>query len=154
MIKGAGGRYRRATPSEVRDAAARYAAPRLVGNALVNPAATRAFVGQRLAGREAEVFCALWLNNRHAVIEFDELFIGTVDGTSVHPREVVKRCLAMNAAAVIFAHNHPSGLADPSKADELITARLKDALALVDVRVLDHLVVGNEVVSFAERGLL
>jgi len=154
MIKGAGGRYRRATANEVRDAASRCAAPRLVGNVLTNPRMTGEFLGARLAGKEAEVFCALWLNNRHAVIEFDVLFQGTVDGTSVHPREVVKRGLALNAAAVIFAHNHPSGSAEPSQADKAITSRLKDSLALVDVRVLDHIIVGKELASFAELGLL
>ena len=89
------------------------------------------------------------------MIACEELFRGTVDGSSVHPREVVKRALAHNAAAVVFAHNHPSGIAEPSQADELITRRLKEALALVDIRVLDHLIVGGDVTeSFAERGLL
>ncbi|VAW93941.1 UPF0758 family protein, partial [hydrothermal vent metagenome] len=96
-----------------------------------------------------------FLDTRHRVIEFEELFRGTIDGASVHPREVLRRALAHNAAAVILAHNHPSGIAEPSRADRHITERLTDALALVDVRVLDHLVVGDgEVVSFAERGWL
>ena len=101
------------------------------------------------------MFCCLYLDNRHRLIAFDELFRGTIDGASVHPREVVREALAHNAAALILAHNHPSGVAEPSRADELITQRLRDALALVDIRVLDHLIVaGPETLSFAERGLL
>jgi DNA repair protein RadC len=101
------------------------------------------------------VFCALFLDNRHRLIACDELFRGTIDGASVHPREVVRQALARNAAAVILAHNHPSGIAEPSQADELITLRLKDALGLVDIRVLDHLIVGDSrCVSLAERGVL
>jgi DNA repair protein RadC len=97
----------------------------------------------------------LVLDNRHRLIEYVELFRGTVDGASVHPREVVKETLKRNGAAVIFAHNHPSGHAEPSQADELITRRLRDALALIDVRVLDHFIVGDDkTLSFAERGLL
>jgi DNA repair protein RadC len=96
----------------------------------------------------------LFLDNRNRVITFEKMFYGTIDGASVYPREVVRMALKTNAAAVIFAHNHPSGVAEPSQADEQITQRLKEALALVDIRVLDHLIVGDEVVSFAERGLL
>jgi len=125
------------------------------GPALEAPQATRAFLVAQLRDRPYEVFCCLHLDNRHRLIAFDELFRGTIDGASVHPREVVKQALARNAAAVILAHNHPSGVAEPSQADELITARLREALALVDIRVLDHLVVGdNRCVSFAERGLI
>ena len=102
-----------------------------------------------------EVFGALFLDNRHRVIQVAEMFQGTIDGASVHPRVVVQRALEVNAAAVVFFHNHPSGVAEPSHADEAITRRLRDALALVDVRVLDHFVVAaGESVSFAERGLL
>ena len=102
-----------------------------------------------------EVFCVLYLDGRHRLIEYVELFRGTIDGASVHPREVVKQALEKNAAAVIFAHPHPSGIAEPSQADELITRRLKDALAIVEIRVLDHLIVAaGDVISFAERGLL
>lgn len=127
----------------------------MVGSTLVNPRATREFLQMRLRDLPYEVFCCLWLDNRHRVIAFEELFRGTIDGTSVHPREVVKQALSRNAAAVILAHNHPSGLAEPSQADELITRRLKDALALVDIRMIDHLVIGDGVCeSFAERGLL
>ena len=101
------------------------------------------------------VFACLYLDNRHRVIAFEELFHGTIDGTSVHPREVVRAALKHNAAALIFAHNHPSGVAEPSDADRRLTRRLQDALGLVDIRTLDHFVVGDgEVVSFAERGWL
>ena len=104
-------------------------------------------------GRQREVFAALFLDNRHRVIGFEELFLGTIDGATVPPREVVKRALARNAAAVIVAHNHPSGVAEPSDADRRITERIRESLALVDIRVLDHIVVGDiEVVSLAERG--
>ncbi len=132
-----------------------YAEALRTGPALEAPQATRSFLVAQLRDRPHEVFCCLHLDNRHRLIAFDELFRGTIDGASVHPREVVKQALARNAAAVIFAHNHPSGIAEPSQADELITARLREALGLVDIRVLDHLVVGdNRCVSFAERGLL
>lgn len=122
---------------------------------LRDPADTRRYVAARLRDYGHEVFACLYLDNRHRVIHFEELFRGTIDGASVHPREVVKRALHHNAAAVILAHNHPSGVAEPSRADQTLTQRLKDALALVDIRVLDHIVVGdNGTVSFAERGLL
>jgi DNA repair protein RadC len=125
------------------------------GDALTNPKATRTYLAAQLRGYTYEVFGALFLDNRHRVIAFEELFRGTIDGTSVHPREVVKRALAHNAAAVIFAHNHPSGVAEPSQADEMLTRRLKDALGLIDMRVLDHIVIGDgDAVSLAERGLL
>ncbi len=125
------------------------------GEALTSPDLTRRFLSARLRHRQHEVFACLFLDNRHRVLRFDELFRGTIDAASVYPREVVKQALACNAAAVILAHNHPSGVAEPSQADRHITRRLQDALALVDIRVLDHLVVGDgEAVSFAERGLL
>lgn len=125
------------------------------GDALSNPADTRRYLTARLRGYPHEVFACLFLDNRHRVIEFEELFTGTLDGASVHPREVVKRALAHNAAAVIFAHNHPSGVAEPSRTDEVLTANLKRALALVDVQVLDHFVVGTDTtVSFRERGMI
>ena len=125
------------------------------GPALTNPQATRDFLHMQLRDLPHEVFCCLYLDNRHRVLAFEELFRGTLDGANVHPREVVKRALAHNAAALIFAHNHPSGIAEPSQADELITHRLKEALSLVDIRVLDHLIVGDHrCESFAERGLL
>ena len=121
---------------------------------LTRPQASKDYVKLQLAEYEHEVFACVWMDNRNRVISFDKMFHGTIDGASVYPREIVKTALKHNAAAVIFAHNHPSGVAEPSQADEQITKRLKDALALVDVRVLDHLVVGEEVISFAERGLL
>jgi DNA repair protein RadC len=125
------------------------------GPALQSPSATRSFLIAQLRDRPYEVFCILFLDNRHRLIAFDEMFRGTIDGASVHPREVVRQALQRNAAAVILAHNHPSGVAEPSQADELITLRLKDALGLVDIRVLDHLIVGDtRVVSLAERGVL
>jgi len=119
------------------------------------PGATAAFLMAQLRDRPYEVFCCLHLDSRHRLIAFEELFRGTIDGASVHPREVVRQAMARNAASVILAHNHPSGVAEASQADELITRRLKDALALVDVRVVDHFIVGDGVwLSFAERGLL
>ena len=122
---------------------------------LESPRIVRDYLAVHYAGHEREVFGCLFLDNRHRLIAVEEMFLGTIDGASVHPREVVKRALQLNAAAVILAHNHPSGVAEPSQADELITARLRDALALVDIRVLDHLVVGGTTVtSFVERGLL
>jgi DNA repair protein RadC len=125
------------------------------GPAMNAPAATRQFLTAQLRDRPYEVFCCLHLDNRHRLIHFEEVFRGTIDGASVHPREIVRQALQYNAAALIFAHNHPSGVAEASQADELITRRLRDALALVDIRVLDHLIVGdNNCLSFAERGLL
>ncbi len=125
------------------------------GDALTSPEQTQRYLRLRLQGYPYEVFACLFLDNRHRVIAFEELFQGTIDGASVYPREVVRRSLHHNAAALIFSHNHPSGVAEPSRADEQITLRLKDALALIDVRVLDHIVVGSESsVSLAERGLL
>ncbi len=125
------------------------------GEAIRSPADTESFLTARLAHLGHELFCCLYLDNRHRVLRFDELFRGTIDGTSVYPREVVKEALAVNAAAVIVAHNHPSGVAEPSSADERITQRLKAALALVDIRLLDHLVIGHgTAVSLASRGLV
>ena len=113
------------------------------------------FLRLKLADREQEVFACLFLDNRNRVISFDELFYGTIDGANVHPREVVKAALKHNASSAIFAHNHPSGVAEPSQADQRLTRRLQDALSLVDVRVLDHIVVGEgDPVSFAERVLI
>jgi DNA repair protein RadC len=125
------------------------------GPALASPRDSGDFLRAQLRHLPYEVFACLYLDNRHRVLGFEELFRGTVDGASVHPREVVRACLQRNAAAVIFAHNHPSGVAEPSAADRAITRELRDALQLVGVRVLDHLVVGSgEPVSMAARGLL
>ena len=122
---------------------------------LTSSAATRDYLRARFKNCESEVFSCLFLNNQHHVMELEELFRGTIDGAAVYPREVVKRALYHNAAAVIFAHNHPSGIAEPSQADIAITRKLKTAMQTIEVRVLDHLVIGaGEVVSFAERGLL
>ena len=125
------------------------------GDSLADPDATRAYLQAWLRDRPFEVFCCLFLDSRNRVIHCGELFRGTLNGASVHPRVVVKQALDHHAASVILAHNHPSGVAEPSQADLHLTDRLSDALALVEIRVLDHLVVGDgETVSFAERGLL
>ena len=125
------------------------------GDPMSDPATTGRFLKSKLRGYTREVFACLYLDNQHRLIRYEELFFGTIDGASVHPREVVKRVLFHNAAAVIFAHNHPSGVPEPSQADQRITDRLKNALLLVDVRVLDHMIVGDQqVMSFAERGLI
>lgn len=123
------------------------------GDALSSPLAVRQYLQLLLGGREHEVFVALFLDSQHRVIATEELFRGTLNQASVYPREVVKRALAHNAAAVIFAHNHPSGIAEPSTADRVLTDTLKQALALVEVRVLDHFIVATgQALSFAERG--
>ena len=125
------------------------------GVSLATPDDTRRYLSCRLRGYPHEVFACLFLDNRNRVLGFEEMFRGTIDGATVHPREVVKRALEHNAAALIVAHNHPSGVAEPSHADRALTRRLVDAVGLVDIRLLDHLVIGDgEVVSFAERGFL
>jgi len=125
------------------------------GESIRSPTDTESFLKARMQHLDHELFCCLFLDNRHRVLRFDELFRGTIDGTSVYPREVVKEALSVNAAAVILAHNHPSGVAEPSQADERITKRLKSALDLVDIRLLDHLIVGDgRATSLASRGLL
>lgn len=125
------------------------------GKRIGSPTDSQNFLLARLRDRPHEVFCCLFLDNRHRVLAFDELFRGTIDNTTVYPREVVKQALTRNAAAVILAHNHPSGVAEPSEADRLITRRISDALDLVDVRLLDHVIVGDGAcVSLANRGLL
>ena len=125
------------------------------GEPLTSTAETARFLMAKLRHLPFEVFSCLFLDNRHRVIEFEELFRGTIDGTSVHAREVVRRALNHNAAAVIFAHNHPSGVAEPSQADRLLTDQLVNALAMVEVTVVDHLVVGDgDCVSFVDLGLL
>ena len=125
------------------------------GTALTSPGAVRDYLRLALGALPHEVFICIWLDAQHRAIRFQEAFQGTLTQTSVYPREIVKAALANNAAAVIFAHNHPSGVAQPSQADELLTRNLRDALTLVDVKVLDHFVIaGNQAISFAERGLL
>jgi DNA repair protein RadC len=124
-------------------------------SALTSPGAVRDYLRFTLGRREHEVFVCIWLDAQHRVIDFEELFEGTLTQTSVYAREIVKKALARNAAAVIFAHNHPSGVAQPSQSDELLTRNLKEALALIEVKVLDHFIVaGSHAISFAERGLL
>ena len=124
------------------------------GAVLDSPEATRRFLSAELRDAGQEVFAVLFLDNRHRVLAFERLFFGSINQASVHPREVVKAVLRHNAAAVILAHNHPSGVAEPSGADEAITQRLKTALELIDVRLLDHFVIGDRAVSMAERGLI
>ena len=133
----------------------RYLEEKLQRGAVMSSASVvKSYLKARLQQYPFEVFSCLFLDNKHRVIEYEELFRGTIDGASVHPREVVRRTLHHNAAAVILAHNHPSGVAEPSQSDIQITQKLKQALELIDVRVLDHLIVGDEVVSFSERGLI
>jgi DNA repair protein RadC len=125
------------------------------GDALSNPEDTSRYLSAKLRHYPHEVFACLFLDTRLRVIRFEELFFGTLDGASVHPREVVKKALSHNASAVILAHNHPSGVAEPSQADLSLTRRLKEALALVDIRVLDHLIIGDgPATSLAARGLM
>lgn len=156
MVMDACGRYEVAAPSQVL-AAARSIIDDLVpgGTALDSPGKVKEYLQVKLSGLEHEVFSALFVDAQNRLIAYVEMFRGTLTQTSVYPREVVKEALAHNACAVIFAHNHPSGLAEPSAADMSLTRQLQTALALVDVKVLDHFVVGGaKVVSFAEKGLL
>lgn len=148
--------YRPAKPSEILRVAEELLDQQFKLDApkLISPRECADYLRARLASHPYELFGTLFLDNRNRVLSFDILFRGTVDGAQVHPREVVRAALGHNAAAVIFAHNHPSGDADPSAADVAVTRRLIEALALIDVRVLDHFVVGKNAVSMAERGLL
>jgi DNA repair protein RadC len=128
---------------------------RVPGVSISSPDDTIRYLTLKLAECEHEKFCTMFLDNRHRLIAFKEMFHGTIDGASVHPREVVKLALQFNAAAVVFSHNHPSGDPEPSRADKQLTRRLTEALALVDIRVLDHIIIGGiQSVSFAGRGLL
>ena len=149
------------TAQQAREDRAIYRAMRLLegrlrkpGAAFNSPGAVKQFLTLSLAGYEREVFSVLWLDTQHRLIAAEHLFAGTLSQTSVYPREVLKRALQLNAAAVIFAHNHPSGEAAPSQSDQMLTDSLKQALALIDVRMLDHVsVAGAGTLSFAERGL-
>jgi DNA repair protein RadC len=156
MVRDAQGDYRVATPEEVLSAARQAVARRVRrGATMSSPALVRDFLRLKLGTLEHEVFAALLLDSQNRLITYMELFRGTLSQTSVYPREVVKIALQHNAASTILAHNHPSGVPEPSRADELLTQTLKQALALVDVRILDHFIVaGCELTSFAERGLL
>jgi DNA repair protein RadC len=155
-VRGAFDELRTATATEIIAAAQRAMTRRVRrGMAMDSPRIVREFLTVKLGTLEHETFAVLLLDTRHRLIDYVELFRGTIDKASVHPREVVKLALARNAAALVLAHPHPSGAAEPSQADELITRRLKEALALVDVRLLDHIIVaGGEAISFSERGLL
>lgn len=156
LVREVSGQYRPAQPEEVLQAALRVLAGQVRDTPLLtSPEAVRSFLRVRLGALEHEVFAVIHLDSQNRVIEYMEMFRGTVNQTSVYPREVVKEALARNSAAVLLVHNHPSGEPEPSRADEALTQTLKSALSLVDVRVLDHLIVaGVEIVSFAERGLL
>ncbi len=151
-----GNEYKVASGQDILDRANAVISQRYRAGApvLSSPSRTREFLRLKLGGRDYETFSILFLDNRHRLIEYVELFRGTIDGAAVHPREVVKEALARNAAALVCAHAHPSGVSTPSQADEHITQRLKAALALVDIRLLDHIVVGETISSFAELGLL
>ncbi len=150
------GDYRPANPDEILSAAKEVISHRFRrGVCITAPLMSIDLFRQKLVLREQEVFAALFLDNKHRVIIYEELFYGTIDSASVHPRIVAQRALQHNAAAVIVAHNHPSGVAEPSRADESITLRLKEALTLVEVRLLDHIVVGDDkCISLAERGVI
>ena len=147
-------RYRVANADEIIEAARAVAGQRMQrGESFTDPLASGRFFQDKLAGLEREVFAAVFLDKRHRLIEYVELFQGTVDGAEVHPREVVRKALRCNAAAVIVAHNHPSGHLEPSAADRAVTSRLKQALSLVDIRLLDHIIVGGlQAASLAARG--
>ena len=149
-------RYRVANADEIIEAARAVAGQRMQrGESFTDPQASGRFFQDKLAGLEREVFAAAFLDTRHRLIEYVELFQGTIDGAEVHPREVVRQALRCNAAAVIVAHNHPSGTTDPSAADRAVTARFKQALALVDIRLLDHVIVsGWASLSLAMKGFI
>lgn len=156
LVRDARGRYLPASVDQILEAARQAIELKMQrGAEFTSPALVKEYLSTKLAGFEHEVFAVLFLDTRHRLIAYAEMFRGTIDGASVHPREVVKEALRFNAAAVIFSHNHPSGNPEPSGADKALTQRLKDALALVDVRTLDHVIVaGANTASFAERGLI
>ena len=156
LVRDVTGDYRPANAEEVLQAARRMLAAQMRGcEALTSPQVVRDFLRVKLGALEHEVFAVIHLDAQNRVIDYVEMFRGTVSQTSVYPREVVKEALARNSAALLLVHNHPSGAAEPSRADEMLTLTLKSALALVDVRVLDHLIVaGGAILSFSERGLL
>ncbi|AUV16026.1 JAB domain-containing protein [Aeromonas caviae] len=156
MVRDSLGQYLPATADQILEAA-RHAIERKMqrGTSFTSPAAVKEYLRAKLAGFEHEVFAVLFMDTQHRLIEYAEMFRGTIDGASVYPRELVKEALRHNAAAVIVSHNHPSGNPEPSGADRALTQRLKEALGLVDVRVLDHVIVaGSDTTSFAERGLI
>jgi len=155
MVREKDGGYRRASGEEIIEAAISEVTLRFSrGTEITSPDKTKEFLQLKLGHLEHEVFAVLWLDNRHRVIAYSELFHGTIDGTNVHPREVVKMAMRQNAAACIFAHNHPSGRTEPSLADRHLTRELKEILDVVGVKTLDHVIVGENTCSFAECGLL
>lgn len=155
-VRDADGVYQVATAAQVL-AGARKAADSLAlpGQQFSSPQVVKDFLVAKLAGIEHEVFGVIFTDSQHRLIAYKEMFSGTIDAASVYPREIVKTALRLNASALIFTHNHPSGIASPSEADKRLTARLKEALSLIDTRVLDHIIVaGSSTLSFAEHGLL
>ena len=156
LVRDGRGRYLPASADQILDAARRIIDQKMQrGTEFSSPAVVKEYLCTKLAGFEHEVFAVLFLDTRHRLIEYVEMFRGTIDGAEVHPREVVKEALQHNAAAVIFAHNHPSGIPEPSAADRALTQRLKEALTLVEVRTLDHVIVaGGQTTAFAELGWL
>ncbi|KVR89655.1 JAB domain-containing protein [Burkholderia vietnamiensis] len=156
MVRDAQGRYLLATAEQILEAARQSIERKMQrGTSFTSPAAVKEYLRAKLAGYEHEVFAVLFMDTQHRLIEYAEMFRGTIDGASVYPRELVKEALRLNAAAVIVSHNHPSGNPEPSGADRALTQRLKEALGLVDVRVLDHIIVaGTDTTSFTERGLI
>ena len=156
LVRDGRGRYLPASADQILDAARRVIDQKMQrGTQFSSPTMVKEYLCTKLAGFEHEVFAVLFLDTRHRLIEYVEMFRGTIDSASVYPREVVKQALRLNAAAVIISHNHPSGNPEPSRADEVLTQRLKETLALVDVRTLDHIIVaGGSTISFAERGLI
>ena len=156
LVRDSQGRYMLATADQILEAARQVIDQKIPRGALfTSPELVKDYLRTKLAGFEHEVFAALFLDTKHRLIEYIELFRGTIDSASVYPREVVKAALRVNAAAAVFSHNHPSGNPEPSHADKVLTQRLREALAIVEIRTLDHIVVGSEgTVSFAEQGLL
>lgn len=156
LVRDAQGRYLPASADQILDAARQVIDQKMQrGTSFTSPALVKEYLVTKLSGLEHEVFAILFLDSQHRLIEYSEMFRGTIDSASVYPREVVKEALRLNAAAVIISHNHPSGNPEPSNADKALTQRLKETLALVDVRTLDHIIVaGVDTSSFAERGLL
>lgn len=155
MVRDAQGGYLLATTEQILEAARQAIERKQRGTSFTSPTAVKEYLRAKLAGFEHEVFAVLFIDTQHRLIEYAEMFRGTIDGASVYPRELVKEALRLNAAVVIVSHNHPSGNPEPSGADRALTQRLKEALGLVDVRVLDHIIVaGTDTTSFAERGLI
>lgn len=156
LVRDAQGRYLPASADQILDAARQVIDQKMQrGVSFTSPTLVKEYLVTKLSGFEHEVFAVLFLDSQHRLIEYSEMFRGTIDSASVYPREVVKEAMRCNAGAVILAHNHPSGNPEPSSADKTLTARLKEALALIDVRTLDHIIVaGADTTSFAERGLL